>query len=168
MRIRTIFFSPRPLRNEAPLLQSQRISTPDRHQPLQTGQSSIALNQPGTTSHPPATDRGAYWSGIPFPLTQSAAAEAGLQTMVQSVTETITNHPDQERGTSTRAQFWDWFCEGYSNAIVEGDSSMVTVLLREPNVLLSGPSDPLTDGRMISRSSRLTHPDPSSDELSLM
>lgn len=102
----------------------------------------------------PANNKGAFWSGIPFPLSQSAAEAAGLQTLEQSVPPEITNHPEGQRGTPTNPQFWDWFSEGFSETIVESGSTEVTVLLRAPNRLLTGPSDPLTDGRMVSRSSK--------------
>lgn len=102
----------------------------------------------------PANNKGAFWSGIPFPLSQSAAEAAGLQTLEQSVGTEITNHPEGQRGTATNPQFWDWFSEGFSDTIVESGSTEVTVLLRAPNRLLEGPSDPLTDGRMVSRSSK--------------
>lgn len=104
----------------------------------------------------PANNKGAFWSGIPFPLSQSAAEAAGLQTLEQSVPPEITNHPEGQRGTPTNPQFWDWFSEGFSDTIVESGSTEVTVLLRAPNRLLTGPSDPLTDGRMVSRSSKST------------
>lgn len=102
----------------------------------------------------PPNNKGAFWSGIPFPLSQSAAETAGLQTLEQSVGPEITNHPDAQRGTPTNPQFWDWFSEGFSDVIVDSGSTEVTVLLRAPNRLLTGPSDPLTDGRMVSRSSK--------------
>lgn len=104
----------------------------------------------------PANNKGAFWSGIPFPLSQSAAEAAGLQTLEQSVPPEITDHPEGQRGTPTNPQFWDWFSEGFSETIVESGSTEVTVLLRAPNMLLTGPSDPLTDGRMVSRSSKST------------
>ncbi|KAJ4410676.1 hypothetical protein N0V82_009155 [Gnomoniopsis sp. IMI 355080] len=100
----------------------------------------------------PPNNKGAFWSGIPFPLSQSAAEAAGLQTLEQSVPPEITDHPEAQRGTPTNPQFWDWFSEGFSQTIVESGSTEVTVLLRAPNRLLTGPSDPLTDGRMVSRS----------------
>lgn len=104
----------------------------------------------------PANNKAAFWSGIPFPLSQSAAAAAGLQTLEQSVPPEITDHPEAQRGTPTNQQFWDWFSEGFADTIVEGGSIEVTVLLRAPNRLLTGPSDPLTDGRMVSSSSKHT------------
>lgn len=104
----------------------------------------------------PPNNQGAFWSGIPFPLSQSAAAAAELQTLEQSVGPEITDHPDAQRGTPTNPQFWDWFSEGFSRTIVEAGHTEVTVLLRAPNRLLTGPSDPLTDGRMVSRSSALS------------
>lgn len=105
----------------------------------------------------PANNKGAFWSGIPFELSQSAAAAAGLQTLEQSVGTEITDHPEAQRGTPTNPQFWDWFSEGFSQTIVESGSTEVTVLLRAPNRLLTGPSDPYTDGRMVQRSSKLCY-----------
>lgn len=102
----------------------------------------------------PANNKGAFWSGIPFELSQTAAARAGLQTLEQSVGTEITGHPEAQRGTPTNPQFWDWFSEGFSQTIVESGSTEVTVLLRAPNRLLAGPSDPYTDGRMVQRSSK--------------
>lgn len=103
----------------------------------------------------PPQNKGAFWSGIPFELSQSAAEAAGLQTLEQSVGPEITGHPDAQRGTPTNPQFWDWFSEGFSQTLVESGSTEVTVLLRAPNRLLTGPSDPYSDGRMVSRSSKL-------------
>lgn len=109
----------------------------------------------------PANNKGAFWSGIPFELSQSAAAAAGLQTLEQSVGTEITGHPEAQRGTPTNPQFWDWFSEGFSQTIVESGSTEVTVLLRAPNRLLTGPSDPYTDGRMVQRSSKPIYMHPS-------
>lgn len=96
----------------------------------------------------PARNQGAFWSGLPFPLTQSAAAAAGFQTLEQSVAPEILSHPDAQLDSPNSGQFWTWMSAGFSETLVEAGHTEVTVLLRAPNRLLTGPSDPFQDGRM--------------------
>lgn len=96
----------------------------------------------------PTRNQGAFWSGLPFPLTQSAAEAAGFQTLEQSVAPEILSHPDAQLDSPNSAQFWTWMSAGFSETLVEEGHTEVTVLLRAPNRLLTGPSDPFQDGRM--------------------
>ncbi|KAF6816059.1 hypothetical protein CSOJ01_03122 [Colletotrichum sojae] len=100
----------------------------------------------------PAKDKGMFWSGIPFELSQQAARDQGLQTLEQSVPSEITNHPDAVPKTVNNPIFWDRFSQAFSDTLVEQGHTTVTVALRAPNRLLNGPSDPFTDGRMVQRS----------------
>lgn len=135
-------------------IRSPKLRSLNKPQPRQTEFPTInSVDSTKDYIKAPAENKGAFWSGIPFPLSQSAAEAAGLQTLEQSVPPEITNHPEAQRGTPTNPQFWDWFSQGFSEVIAESGSTEVTVLLRAPNRLLTGPSDPLTDGRMVSRSS---------------
>lgn len=104
----------------------------------------------------PPKNTGAFWSGIPFKLSQSAAKAQGLQTLEMSVPPLIfPQHPDSQYGSPKRRYFWDWFSEGYAQTLVTSGSKEVTVFLRAPSVELTGPSDPYTDGRMVRRSGKL-------------
>ncbi|UPK92350.1 hypothetical protein LCI18_003285 [Fusarium solani-melongenae] len=100
----------------------------------------------------PEKDKGMFWSGIPFELSQQAATDNGLQTLEQSVPTEITNHPDAVPKTINNPIFWDRFSQAFSDILVEQGHTTVTVALRAPNRLLTGPSDPFTDGRMVQRS----------------
>ncbi|KAF6820603.1 hypothetical protein CMUS01_11534 [Colletotrichum musicola] len=101
---------------------------------------------------PPAKDHGMFWSGIPFEESQKAATRNGLQTLEQSVPAEIKNHPDAVPKTPNNPIFWDRFSQAYSNTLVEGKHTIVTVALRAPSTVLTGPSDPFKDGRMVQRS----------------
>ncbi|KAJ0116639.1 hypothetical protein J7T55_009789 [Diaporthe amygdali] len=90
----------------------------------------------------PAQNQGAFWSGFPSPLTQSAAAAAGFQKLEQSVAPEILSHPDAKLDSANSGQFWTWMSAGFSETLVENGHNEVTVLLRAPNRLLTGPSDP--------------------------
>lgn len=103
----------------------------------------------------PARNQGAFWSGLPFPLTQSAAAAAGLQTLEQSVAPEILSHADAQLDNPNSGQFWTWMSAGFSETLVEAGHTEVTVLLRAPNRLLTGPSDPFQDGRMGPNASKI-------------
>ncbi|KAH8762549.1 hypothetical protein F5883DRAFT_646607 [Diaporthe sp. PMI_573] len=56
----------------------------------------------------PARNQGTFWSGLPFPLTQSAAAAAGFQTLEQSVAPEILSQPDAQLDSPNSGQFWTW------------------------------------------------------------
>jgi hypothetical protein len=114
--------------------------------------SGIVINSPADAAKyitPPPKDKAIFWSGVPFDLSQSFAKKIGMKTLELSVGKKVTSDPQASSSNPQWDLFWGNLSVAFGQVAVGTKPNFVTVELRAPNQLLTGPSDPFSDGRMV-------------------